>query len=230
MKKCPKCNIELSTEDFFCYNCGTKLFDAQPAETSTISANSQTSTTPETIIQTSPNEQNYSSNNINLQNIQKTNASRKTNVYLPLLLVFFVLIILGVAVFLALIYTGNIKKEQLSFIPKSILNTIPITSQDQTSFSEVTTHYVAFSMTILKNNKKAIVTTVFNNSHTKSNTRDGAEIYYRNFAKNKITDFMLYKNHFIYQFSNFGDALDKRKEIINDLNSKGYQINFIEIN
>lgn len=255
MKKCPHCQTEVQPDDKFCYVCGARIPEQIVQNQSSVSSQSappstsinteqppssapSKSTEPSPSISSTqipapptaaPTHQPQYHSQVPQQQWQPTSKPPKKNIGLKIFLTLVLIIVVAAGIMSVLIYTGHISKQQLSFIPQSVLDIIPVSSQSHTTSAQASTFYVAFSMTIINNQKTAVVTTIFNNTHTQSSSRDAAELYYRNQAKNQIPNFLLYKNHFIYAFSKFGDALDKREEIIRDLQGKGYQLQFIEI-
>ena len=127
-----------------------------------------------------------------------------------------------------LIYNGSVSRQQVSFIPASMLDMIP-SAEGVADNATVTRYFVAYCSGQFDGAKEGVISNVYNNVDIKSENNDAAEVAFREQGMKEIKKFTKFSNYFVYSFSKMGDAIDKREEIIVDLKSKGYKPQFVTV-
>jgi hypothetical protein len=149
-------------------------------------------------------------------------------VIFTIFLILLIVAVVGGGIFGFLIYNGNVSRQQVSFIPKSLLDMIPA-AKGAADENTVSRYFVAYCSGQFDGTKEAVVSNVFNNVDIKADNDDAAEVAFREQGMSDIEKFTRFSNHFVYSFSKMGDAIDKREEIIDDLRAKGYKPQYVTV-
>lgn len=150
-------------------------------------------------------------------------------VIFTILLILIIVAVVGGGVFAFLIYNGSVSRQQVSFVPKSMLDMIPSASGAATDNKTASRYFVAYCSGVFDGKKEAVVSNVFNNVDIKADNDDAAEIAFRETGQKDIEKFTRFSDHFVYSFSKMGDAIEKREDIIDDLKKKGYKPQFVTV-
>ncbi len=148
-------------------------------------------------------------------------------VIFTIFLILLIVVVICGGIFGFLIYNGTVSRQQVSFIPKSLLDMIP--SAKGAADDTVTRYFVAYCSGQFDGKKEAVVSNVYNNLDIKAENDDAAEIAFREQGMKDIEKFTRFSNHFVYSFSKMADAIDKREEVIDNLKTKGYKPQFVTV-
>ena len=152
-------------------------------------------------------------------------------VILLIVLILFGVVIIGGGISGYMIYKGNISRDVAGkFLPGPVLNLIPSCNCGHAQADQ--TYFMVYSLLQTgkdKKDKKAVLSDIFTSEEIGSDTKDAAEVAFRNAGREQIEGFHNYTRFFVVSYSLRADAHEKRQEQIDDFREKGYKMEFVKV-
>lgn len=181
-------------------------------------------------VQTPP--QNAAQNPVYQQDMFITNApKKKKNVGLKIVIILLALIIVGAGTLALLVNQGVIKRDQVSFIPKEILDKIaPKPTAKATPAAPAKAFYYVHTSAVVDGKKVAILSSLMEPANASQSNEIGAENSFNEMARIKYSkEYPQFRKKFVRKFTDKNKALDERNATKEDYKRRGYELRLMEV-
>jgi len=252
---CPECGNKLAGDEFLCPGCGFKLAERPPVEQAPVTPPPVApppvtpppvapppvtpppvqQQTPTFVPPTPPVQHTPQAQPITYQPIQQEQyvPKKKKRIGLWIFLILLIVILVGGGVGAFLISNGTISRDQVSFIPESILDKLAPEKAEAAPVKAVEKQvfYLAYSTAYVNGKKIAIISSVMIPPIPSKASEKVAKNSFMDFAQIKYKkDYFKFKNSLIVKkFDSQAAAMKAKDDQIKKLKNQGYELRLLEV-
>jgi len=242
---CPECGYKLAGDEFLCPGCGFKLAERPPVEQAPVAPPPVTPPPPPPPVTPPPVQQQVppvvppvaqpQPQPITYQPIQHEQyvpkKKKRTGLWIFLILLIVILVGGGVGAFL--ISNGTIARDKVSFLPESILDKLAPqkTEVAPAKVAEKPVFYFAYSFTVVKGKKIAIISSIMKPLNPKTASEQIARNSFMDFARISYSDdYFKFQNDLkVKKYDSQAAAMKARNDQIEKLKNQGFELRLLEV-